>query len=136
MAGTRVVRCRQIIWLIVTLAAVVGLSSCGSLGAPARYRIDLTSEPSPPRSGQITRLQARVADEAGAPVVGARVRLQSEHLGMTMGSLTVDGAEIGSGVYEASVNLAMSGGWKTTVMVDGAAGRAQREFELYVIPGR
>ena len=116
--------------------ALLGTSGCGFFVAPASYRIDLTTDPNPPNSGVLTRLRVRVADDAGAAVGGARVSLRGEHLGMSMGGVTIDARETQPGQYAAEANLGMSGRWKVTVTADGAAGRAQREYELQVIPGR
>lgn len=116
--------------LIVALA----LAGCAA-GTPApttRYSVELTSDPTPPRSGQASTLRARVTDEAGAPVAGAKVAMQREHLEAAHDRPTSDATEGEPGLYTARANFSMSGKWKVTVTADGPQGRAQRDFEIQV----
>ena len=122
-------------FLVLGLALMI-VGGCSLLRGAASYQVELTIEPNPPRSGATTILRARVADQAGAPVRGARVSMRGEHLSMAMGGVTVDAREAEPGVYTTEANLGMSGRWKVTVTADGRDGRVQRDYEIQVVPGR
>lgn len=115
------------------LTLTVLLTSCG--GAATRvapYTFELSSEPIQPRSGQAATVKARITDQAGNPVNGAKVTMQREHLDAAHERPTSDATEAEPGVYATRVNFSMSGRWKVTVGAEGPEGRAQRDFELQV----
>jgi Cu(I)/Ag(I) efflux system membrane fusion protein len=73
-----------------------------------------STEPSPPRVGE-NRMVATVTDATGNPVSRARVRLTYTMPFQNMTPATVPLREEKKGVYEAIVNLGMSGQWDLQV---------------------
>jgi hypothetical protein len=88
-------------------------------------------EPVPPATGTETVARLTLRDDAGAPIPGARLRLEGHmsHPGMT--PVVVSVSERGDGVYEARLQFTMAGDWTLVVageLPDGS--RVTRELEI------
>ena len=91
----------------------------------AGIRVELTSRPSEPTTKAETEYVARLADQAGAPVTGARVTLRG---GMADGMNVVTPLRAAEpvGVYRGRVLFTMEGTWRLTLRV----ARESARFEL------
>jgi RND family efflux transporter MFP subunit len=90
--------------------------------APApQMRIDLSTEPSPPRKGANT-VRVKVTGSDGKAVSGAQVKATffmpaMPAMGMAASRAEAALAEKGNGLYEGPLQLESGGGWKVTVTV-------------------
>ncbi len=123
--------------ILIALAATVFVTvavGCATTAPAARaaYQVELTTDPTPPRSGQATTLRAQVTDETGTPVDGAKVTIEREHTGMAHERATTDATAAESGAYTARANFSMSGTWNVKVTAEGPRGRAEKNFQVAV----
>lgn len=114
--------------LVITglLASVSSVVHAGSLTSEVNgIRVELTSNPSGPRTKGETEYVARLVDQAGKPVTGAQVTLRG---GMADGmSVVVPLRPAGdAGIYRGRVLFTMEGRWKLTLRVI----REGKRFEL------
>ena len=94
--------------------------------------LTLTHEvsPQPPRVGPST-ITLRVADPAGKPATGVRIKLEGNmsHAGMT--PVFADAKETEPGRYLSTMELSMAGDWYFVVHMTLPDGRElEREFEI------
>ena len=94
--------------------------------------LTLTHEvfPQPPRVGPLT-ITLRVADPAGKPATGVRIKFEGNmsHAGMT--PVFSEGKEIEPGRYSSTTELSMAGDWYFVVHMTLPDGRKlEREFEI------
>lgn len=88
--------------------------------------------PQPPRIGQAT-ITLRVSDSSGAPVKGARIKLEGNMSHAGMAPVFAEAVEVEPGRYRANMELTMAGDW--VVLVHGSlAGdrKLEQQFELTV----
>jgi len=98
-------------------------TSTAASTAPAAQslRIDMSTEPSPPRKGANT-VQVRLTSADGKPITGAQVEaafFMAAMPAMGMGAMHVAAplADQGQGVYSGPVQLGAGGTWQVTVTV-------------------
>jgi len=86
--------------------------------------------PQPPRVGPAT-ITVSIADAAGEPILGARVKLEGNMTHPGMRPVFGEAGEVGAGSYRASLEFTMAGDWIIIVRVDLRDGRKlEREFEV------
>lgn len=96
---------------VAVLALSLACCGCRSGAAPpAPVAISLEVAPSPPRVG-VARVTLRLADSAGAPIVGARLTLEGtmNHAGMKPEFAAL--ADAGGGSYTGTLAFTMAGDW-------------------------
>ena len=79
----------------------------------------------------------RLTDTSGAPVTGARIKLEGNmsHAGMV--PVFADARETESGRYQSSMELSMAGDWFVLVHVTLPDGRKiDRQFEIKGVAGK
>jgi hypothetical protein len=117
---------------------VIALIVCLALAQACRYENDLAADltlthevsPQPPRVGPST-ITLKVADAAGKPLSGLRIKLEGNmsHAGMSP-VLTV-ATETGPGQYSSTIDLSMAGDWHFMVHMIFPDGRElDRQFEI------
>jgi YtkA-like len=118
--------------------SVIALCVCLVLAQACKRQTDsapdltLTHEvsPQPPRVGLLT-ITLRVADPAGRPATGVRIKLEGNmsHPGMT--PLFADAKETEPGRYSSTMELSMAGDWYFVVHMTLPDGRQlERQFEI------
>jgi len=65
----------------------------------------------PPAAATTTIVRVTLADSHGAPVGGARLRLDAHMTHPGMAPVTSDVIEISAGTYQSSLRLSMAGDW-------------------------
>ena len=95
-------------------------ANSSSPGAIAQGTIDFTTDPNPPRKGQIV-FRVRLTDSKGAPVAGAQVSVRfymaaMPAMGMAAMNTTATLTEKGNGLYEGSGSLGSGGTWQVTIL--------------------
>jgi len=94
-----------------------------SVPAPAsQVKIDISTDPSPPRMGSNT-VRVQITNSDGRAVTGVRVTATffmaaMPAMGMAAQRATADLSEKGNGSYEGSVQLPSGGTWTATVTVE------------------
>lgn len=126
--------------VIITAAAV--LVACGSSGSPADgaaggtgagpARVNMSTEPNPPRANQDARFRIGVMDGNGGAVSGAAVKVTAKHTEMAHGSLSANAADGGNGQYAATIKPSMPGKWKVTVTVQAGGATKNVDFDVDV----
>jgi hypothetical protein len=119
--------------------ALLGLALCASLLAPgcagrpaprASLVVGHEVTPRPPRVGTAT-ITLSVADEAGRPVGGARVRLEGDMSHAGMSPVFGEARESEPGQYRAALEFTMAGDWVVLVhltLPDGS--EVERQFDV------
>jgi hypothetical protein len=109
------------------------------------YWVSVWTQPDPLRVGQahitvaVSEPSAAAAEqrEAGAPILGATVRVAFEPLDTTGETLTVAATHEGAAnklFYEADLELPETGRWQVVVTVEGPDGVGSTSFETQVAP--
>lgn len=89
-------------------------------GSPtAQAKLELTTEPSPPRKGR-NLFHVQLTDAGGAPIAGAQVNVTffmpaMPAMGMAAMKVSVDLAEKGGGLYQGQGELESGGTWQVTL---------------------
>lgn len=100
----------------VSLAACSASPAAEAAPASANISISLTTNPSPPKAGNV-ELLFKVLNRNGQPLTDADLDVIADHIdmkGMTMHGKAV---EQGNGVYTITANFSMSGNWKLSVQL-------------------
>lgn len=117
--------------------AVAFAPACTRAKKPdADVRVQCTVRPDPPSVGSAT-VDIAIADPAGLPVKGARVRVEGNmnHAGMVPS--IAQAKETEPGHYRADLELTMGGDWVLLVEAGLADGRkVERTFPLPSVRGR
>lgn len=102
------------------LTACAGTSGQGAgastEGTPAPVKIELTTNPSPPKSGNVEVI-FKVTDSSGQPVTGADFDVIADHTDMRGMTMHGKASEQTAGQYAINADFSMSGKWKLTVQV-------------------
>lgn len=96
-----------------------GAGTAAAAAPSAQARIDLTTDPSPPRKGANT-FRVHLASASGAAIDGAQVTVTfympaMPAMGMSAMKTSVTLSPRGNGLYEGQGNLGSGGSWQTTV---------------------
>lgn len=124
------------IWSLLVLVGLV-LAACGQQNAtpPASLDIDIVArvEPELPAVGEST-LIVTLKDASGAPIDGARLRVQGnmDHAGMVTINREID--QSSNGEYQIPFEWTMGGGWvvEITAQLPNNGGEASKTFEFFV----
>ena len=87
--------------------------------AAAQAKLELTTQPSPPRKGNNV-FRVRLTDDAGSPMPGAQVNLTffmpaMPAMGMAAMKTSLELTDKGVGVYEGAGELGSPGTWQVTL---------------------
>jgi hypothetical protein len=118
--------------------SLIALCVCFLLVQACRHQTEsapdltLTHEvsPQPPRVGPLT-ITLKVADSAGKPATGIRMKVEGNmsHAGMT--PVFADAKETAPGRYSSTMELSMAGDWYVVVHMTLLDGRKlERQFEI------
>lgn len=96
-----------------------GTAAAMSPAAPPQAKIDLTTDPDPPRKGD-NLLRVKLAGKDGSPISGAKVTVTffmpaMPSMGMAAMKTTVELADKSNGAYEGRGNLGSGGTWQVTL---------------------
>jgi Cu(I)/Ag(I) efflux system membrane fusion protein/cobalt-zinc-cadmium efflux system membrane fusion protein len=96
-----------------------GAGAASAMNAP-QAKVELTSEPSPPRKGSNV-FRVRVTDANGAPISGAEVSVTffmagMPEMGMAAMHAQVNLSDKNGGIYEGSGQLESGGTWQVTIL--------------------
>lgn len=109
------------------LALWLALPSAGcrppSADAAPEIRLAWSVRPEPPQTGPVVVSLSLTDSTSGAPVEGARVRLEGTMSHPGMSPVFVTARETASGRYEASIDLTMAGDWILLVEAELPDGR-------------
>jgi hypothetical protein len=122
---------RWLTCLALALCACAFLPGCRKTAEPAPNLV-MKHEvaPQPPKVGPAT-ITVSLADAAGKPIAGARVKLEGNMSHPGMNPVFGAAREIGDGRYQASIEFTMGGDWVMLVRVDLPDGQKfEREFEV------
>lgn len=118
---------------------LISLSVSLALAQACRYQNDLVADaltlthevsPQPPRVGPST-ITLKVADSAGKPLTGLRIKLEGNMSHAGMSPVFAVANETGPGQYSATMNLSMAGDWLFAVHLILPDGRElNRQFEI------
>jgi hypothetical protein len=117
--------------LLLMLAACAGTGGQTSAGDAVNLLVTLSTNPVEPEVGRV-ELVVEVKDSANRPVDGAVVNLKADMIGHSMGDLSGQATEQGSGRYATTANLSMAGPWQIDVQVQAADHNVSREFRIEV----
>ncbi len=97
-----------------------GAAAAMNHGAPAQAKIELTTEPDPPRKGD-NLFRVKLTGKDGTPISGARVTVTffmpaMPSMGMAAMKTTVELTDKSNGTYEGRGNLGSGGTWQVTLM--------------------
>lgn len=98
------------------LAACNASPAAEAAPASANISISLTTNPSPPKVGNV-ELLFKVLDRNGQPLSGADFDVIADHVDMKGMIMHGKAADQGNGVYAITANFSMSGNWKLSVQV-------------------
>src|ERR1043165_6847928 len=113
---------RRVPWMLTLLSLLLLLLGCGgekeTLSAKSgTLTAQLSSVPAPPAVGHDSNFTVTLMDN-GAPVSGAKVRMEFFFIGLNQEGPKVDGMETAPGQYTANeVSMGMGGKWKVDVYV-------------------
>lgn len=115
----------------LALCAGLFLTGCQRRAEPqADISVEHEVEPRPPRVGP-ARVTLRVADAAGRPLGGARVRLEANMSHAGMRPVFAEAVEPEPGRYETELAFTMAGDWVVLVRLDLPDGRRiERQFDV------
>ena len=86
--------------------------------------------PLPARVGDVT-ITIKMTDGSGAPVAGARVKLEGNMSHAGMAPVLAEAQEIAPGRYRTNMNLSMAGDWHVLVYLTLPDGRElEQQFEI------
>ena len=105
-------------------------AACGS-PAPD-ITVAWSIDPTPPMVSKTTTVRITLADSRGAPVRGAKLRLDAHMTHPGMAPLTSDVSETGDGAYQSRVRLSMAGEW--VFVVTGGLPDGRRLTEQMQVP--
>jgi hypothetical protein len=117
---------------------VIALIVCLALAQACRYHNDLAPDltlthevsPEPPRVGPST-ITLKVADAAGKPMSGLRIKLEGNMSHAGMSPVLTAARETGPGQYSSTIELTMAGDWYFLVHMIFPDGRKlDRQFEI------
>jgi Cu(I)/Ag(I) efflux system membrane fusion protein/cobalt-zinc-cadmium efflux system membrane fusion protein len=98
-----------------------GAGQAASMNAPAQAqaKVELTTDPSPPRKGSNT-VRVKLTDQAGKPIAGAEVTVTffmpaMPAMGMAAMKTVIQASDKGDGTYEGKGELGSGGTWQVTV---------------------
>jgi hypothetical protein len=117
-------------WIIglVALAAIPGCRRRADSGPP--LSMDLRVAPDPPVVGTAS-IELDLEDPGGAPVRGARIKIEGTMTHPGMAPTFSEAAEIRPGTYHARLPLTMAGDWVLLVEARLASGATvRRQFDL------
>jgi hypothetical protein len=122
---------RWLTCLALALCACAFLPGCRKTAEPAPNLV-MKHEvaPQPPKVGPAT-ITVSLADAAGKPIAGARVKLEGNMSHPCMFPVFGDAREIGQGRDQAAIEFTMGGDWIVSVrgaLPDGQ--KLEREFEV------
>lgn len=108
--------------LLSLIVSAAGLTACSAspaaeaAPASANISISLTTNPSPPKVGNV-ELLFKALDRNGQPLTGADFDVIADHIDMKGMTMHGKAAEQGNGMYAITANFSMSGNWKLSVQV-------------------
>lgn len=128
---------KAVLTLVMLLLVSLGLVACVQPSAtpPTSVTIDIVArvEPEPPAVGEST-LIVTLKDASGAPIDGARLRVQGnmDHAGMTAINREINQST--NGEYHIPFEWSMGGGWivEVTAQLPGETGETSKTFEFFV----
>ena len=96
-----------------------GAAAAMNQGAAAEAKLELTTQPDPPRKGN-NILRVKLTDSAGSPIAGVQINVTlfmpaMPAMGMTAMKTSVDLADKGGGLYEGAGELGSGGTWQVTL---------------------
>ncbi len=112
----------RILVLLSLILSAAALAACNAspvaeaAPASANISISLTTNPSPPKVGNV-ELLFKVLDRNGQPLSGADFDVIADHVDMKGMIMHGKAADQGNGVYAITANFSMSGNWKLSVQV-------------------
>jgi membrane fusion protein, copper/silver efflux system len=96
-----------------------GAAAAMNQTAATQARLELTTQPDPPRKGKNV-FRVKLTDDAGSPIPGAQVNVTffmpaMSAMGMAAMKTSLDLADKGDGLYEGSGELGSGGTWQVTL---------------------
>jgi hypothetical protein len=120
--------------LLVLLAAI---PACGGDTGPAPdVRVECRLTPEPPKVGPAT-VDLRLSDAAGAPIGGAKVRIEGNmnHAGMVPS--IAEASELEPGSYQGTLEFTMGGAWFLLLEIELAdGGKVEKTIDVPTVEGR
>ncbi len=112
-------------------AAILFVSGCRKAVEPqAAIAIECGISPQPVRVGPVV-FSVKLRDAAGAPAVGARVKLEADMSHPGMAPVFGEAREVAPGQYQGSLEFAMPGDWVALIHVTLPDGRnLEREVSV------
>lgn len=115
---------------LLWLCAGLFLAGCRRTETFDGVTIEHEVTPRPPRVGP-ARIVLRVADEAGRPLSGARVRLEGNMAHAGMRPVFAEARESEPGRYQSELEFTMGGDWVVIVRLTLPDGREiERQFDV------
>jgi nitrogen fixation protein FixH len=96
------------------------------------WKSSLWTDPAPPIENKATTFHAKLADQSGQPVTGARVRVSLVMPSMEMGKNEVPMDDQGNGDYIGTGSFTMAGPWNVVLHAEKNNQQGDQKSEMVV----